>query len=44
LSSYENGELEAYNIIIQKESSKMYQFIIDLEAEYKENKISTKRL
>jgi len=40
LKSYENDELEAYNIIISKDSSTMYQFLIDLEAEYKNKNIS----
>jgi hypothetical protein len=44
LSSYENDDLEAYNITIQKESSKMFQFILDLEADYKNNKITTQQL
>jgi hypothetical protein len=44
LKSYENDELEAYNIINHKDSSTMYQFLIDLEAEYKNNKISKQQI
>jgi len=44
LKSYENDELEAYNIIISKESSTMYQFLIDLEAEYKSKIISKQQI
>lgn len=44
LKSYENDELEAYNIINYKDSSTMYQFLIDLEAEYKNNKISKQQI
>jgi hypothetical protein len=44
LKSYENDELEAYNIIISKDSSTMYQFLIDLETEYKNNKISKQQI
>jgi len=44
LKSYENDELEAYNIINHKDSSAMYQFLIDLEVEYKNNKISKQQI
>jgi hypothetical protein len=44
LDSYDNDDLEAYNIIIQKDSSAMYQYIIDMETEFKNNKISKQQI
>jgi len=44
LKSHENDDLEAYNIINHKDSSTMYQFLLDLEAEYKNNKISKQQI
>jgi hypothetical protein len=44
MKSYENDGLEAYNIINHKDSSTMFQFLIDLEAEYKINKITKQQI